>query len=408
MSKPDATRLGNVVNFKRGYDLPEASRRSGPYPVISSAGISGYHDEYKVAGEGLITGRYGTLGEMHYYDGEYWPHNTALYVTDFKGNVPKYVYYLLTCLGRMETGDKSAVPGINRNDLHELKIPVISDESTQHKLAAVLSSLDAKIDLNNRINAELEAMAKTVYDYWFVQFDFPDTNGRPYRSTGGAMVWNDALKRDIPVGWDALPLSTLVAKQKNGDWGSGEAGDGTDAAVVCIRGADINALNGRGELKAPTRYISSSRQDKFLIENDLVIEISGGSPTQSTGRAALVGPDVIGRFETPLVCSNFCKALTLKNPERGHHFLQHWNSLYAAGVFFGWEGKTSGIKNLQFDSFVSSHVVPVPPDKLTRRFHDFSRSLEQRKQNGLRENQELTRLRDWLLPLLMNGQVRVT
>lgn len=323
---------------------------------------------------------------------------------------PHYIFYVLKNSYhqlRHAASGSTAVPLLSKGDFDLLSVRVHKDKSIQQKVAAVLSVLDAKIDLNNRINAELEALAKTVYGYWFVQFDFPDANGRPYRSSGGAMVWNEELRRDIPVGWDALPLSTLVAKQKTGDWGSGEAGDGTDAEVVCIRGADINALNGRGELKAPTRYISSSRQDKFLIENDLVIEISGGSPSQSTGRAALVGPDVIGRFDTPLVCSNFCKALTLKNPERGHHFLQHWNSLYAAGVFFGWEGKTSGIKNLQFDSFVSSHVVPVPPDKLTRGFHEFSRSLEQRKQNGLRENQELTRLRDWLLPLLMNGQVRV-
>jgi type I restriction enzyme S subunit len=286
----------------------------------------------------------------------------------------------------------------------EFNFPPLAE---QEKLVAILSGIDAKIDLNNRINAELEALAKTIYDYWFVQFDFPDAHGHPYKSSGGAMVWNDTLKREIPASWPVTKLSAWIAKQKTGEWGASEFSDNNDAQIICIRGADINALNGARELNAPTRYIPSSKNGKFLAPYDIVIEISGGSPTQSTGRAALISPEVSARFDNPLVCSNFCKALTLKEPERAHEFLQHWNALYSAGIFFGWEGKTSGIKNLQFDSFVDNHSVPVPPAELSHRFQSISRSLDKRKQNGLRENRELTQLRDWLLPLLMNGQVRV-
>ena len=89
----ESKRLGDILNFKRGYDLPARKRQPGEYPVISSSGISGYHSEYKADGEGIVTGRYGTLGTMYYINGKYWPHNTALYVTDFKGNYPKYVAY---------------------------------------------------------------------------------------------------------------------------------------------------------------------------------------------------------------------------------------------------------------------------------------------------------------------------
>ena len=201
MSIVKAKRLGDLINFKRGYDLPEKQRLLGPYPVISSCGISGYHNEYKADGQGVVTGRYGTLGEMYYIDGKYWPHNTALFITNFKGNDPKYIYYLLRCLGRIRTSDKSAVPGINRNELHEMAVPAVEDKNQQKKIATVLSALDAKIDCNNRINAELEAMAKTLYDYWFVQFNFPDHNGKPYKSSGGKMVYNSTLKREIPAGW---------------------------------------------------------------------------------------------------------------------------------------------------------------------------------------------------------------
>jgi len=179
MSNVALKRLGDLINLKRGYDLPESQRQLGHYPVISSAGISGYHNEFKVDGVGVVTGRYGTLGEMYFVEGKYWPHNTALYVTTFKGNDPKYIYYLLSCLGRIRTSDKSAVPGVNRNELHEMAVPAIEDKQQQKKIAAVLSAIDAKIDCNNRINAELEAMAKTLYDYWFVQFDFPMPTANP-------------------------------------------------------------------------------------------------------------------------------------------------------------------------------------------------------------------------------------
>ena len=134
MSKAVSKRLGDLINLKRGYDLPEHQRRPGPYPVISSAGVTGYHDEYMVEGKGVVTGRYGTLGEMYYVDGKYWPHNTALYVTTFKDNDPRYIYYLLSALGRIRTSDKSAVPGVNRNELHEIAVPAIVDKNSRRAL----------------------------------------------------------------------------------------------------------------------------------------------------------------------------------------------------------------------------------------------------------------------------------
>jgi type I restriction enzyme S subunit len=209
MSIVKAKPLGDLITLKRGYDLPEKNRTEGPFPVISSAGVSGCHNEFKVEGEGVVTGRYGTLGQMYYIDGKYWPHNTALYVQDFKGNDPKYIYYLLSCIGRIRTSDKSAVPGVNRNELHDMAVPAIADKNTQIAVRKLLWSIDSKIELNNQINTDLEAMTKLIYDYWFVQFDFPDANGKPYKSSGGKMVYNEALKRDIPDGWVAGNCASL-------------------------------------------------------------------------------------------------------------------------------------------------------------------------------------------------------
>ena len=407
MSNAVPKRLGDLINLKRGYDLPENQRREGPYPVISSAGITGYHDDYMVEGVGVVTGRYGTLGEMYYVDGKYWPHNTALYVTTFKGNDPKYIYYLLSCLGRIRTSDKSAVPGVNRNELHEMAIPAITDRNQQKKIAAVLSALDTKIDCNNRINAELEAMAKTLYDYWFVQFDFPDANDKPYKSSGGKMVYNATLKREIPADWEVVPLSDWIASDKTGDWGKEAAEGNYTLCVDCIRGTDINGLNGTGTVSPPIRFILEKNSAKVLAPFDFVIEISGGSPTQSTGRLALITKETIERFSRPLICSNFCKAISLKNRAYFFNFAYLWKSAYENKVLFGWEGKTSGIKNFLFDAFTTKHLVSRPPQELAKRFFQLIAPMEAKKQKLLQETDDLAALRDWLLPLLMNGQVTV-
>ena len=201
MSKTVIKPLGEILQFQRGYDLPSTKRTDGSYPIISSGGFSGTHSSYKVDGENVVTGRYGTIGEIYYYNGKCWPLNTALYVKDFKGNIPKYIYYLLQYSLKVDGKDKSTVPGVDRNVLHTLSTPYFCDLDYQKAVIKPVVAIDDKIALNKRINTDLEAMARTLYDYWFVQFDFPDKNGKPYKSNGGKMVWNNEQKREIPEGW---------------------------------------------------------------------------------------------------------------------------------------------------------------------------------------------------------------
>lgn len=116
--------LGEVITLKRGYDLPESRRVEGEIPIVTSSGITGYHNEKKFDGSGVVTGRYGTLGEVFYVEGPYWPHNTALYVRDFKGNNPRFISYFLKEFLRYTKSDKAAVPGVNRNDLHQRRVRI--------------------------------------------------------------------------------------------------------------------------------------------------------------------------------------------------------------------------------------------------------------------------------------------
>jgi len=391
MSKVTAKRLGDLINFKRGYDLPESQRLPGPYPVISSAGISGYHNEYKVEGEGVVTGRYGTLGEMHFVDGKYWPHNTALYVTTFKGNSPKYIYYLLSCLGRIRTSDKSAVPGVNRNELHEMAVPVIEDKAQQQKIAAVLSALDAKIECNNRINAELEAMAKTLYDYWFVQFDFPDHNGKPYKSSGGKMAYNPTLKREIPAGWkdsNILAVADLLGggtptKKKPENWnGDIPFFTPTDADGTIFKFATADSITEEGLKKSST---------KLFGKNTVFITARG-----SVGKLVLTGTD--------MAMNQSCYALRAKLGI-SHTYL----FFLAKELIHHLQVKSSGSV---FDSIVSNDIeftnLAIPDATVVEKFAAVTEPAFERIANNTKENQHLTQLRDWLLPMLMNGQVSVT
>lgn len=286
------------------------------------------------------------------------------------------------------------------------KLPIkISDDC--NKISKILDNIDQKIQINNQINQELEAMAKTLYDYWFVQFDFPDQNGKPYKSSGGKMVYNPELKREIPEGWGVTTFSSWISDNKTGDWGKETSQGNYTLEVDCIRGADINGLSGNGKTDMPTRFILEKNKNKLLTDFDIVIEISGGSPTQSTGRIVGISENVLNRFDLPLICSNFCKAVSLKEQETFYNFVYEWKNLYDNGVLFSWEGKTSGIKNLLFDSFVTNYHIAQPPIDLMKQFFDYASSVDKKTQLLLKQNQELTQLRDWLLPMLMNGQVKV-
>ncbi|MFM6506752.1 MAG: restriction endonuclease subunit S, partial [Dolichospermum sp.] len=250
-------------------------------------------------------------------------------------------------------------------------------------------------------------LAKTIYDYWFVQFDFPDENGKPYKSSGGKMVYNQELKREIPAGWEVKPLVEWICNDKGGDWGQDVKEGNFNTKVICIRGTDLNGLNGNGEFKAPIRYIIEKNSHKFLEPFDLIVEISGGSSSQSTGRLGYISSETLRRFNTPVICSNFCKAISLNNVKSLYYFVYLWNSIYNNKVFFNWEGKTTGIKNLLFDSFVNSYITVFPPISLIEKFFNIRQTIESQQQINILQNQQLTQLRDWLLPMLMNGQITV-
>lgn len=148
-------KLGIVATLQRGFDLPSSKRMDGDYPVISSGGISGFHKEYKVKGPGVITGRYGSVGEVFYQEGDYWPLNTTLWVKDFHGNDEKFIYYLLSSLDFRKFSDKTGVPGVNRNDLHKIMV-CLPPVEYQRGIVAYLEIWEQAIEKTKQLIAAKE------------------------------------------------------------------------------------------------------------------------------------------------------------------------------------------------------------------------------------------------------------
>ena len=160
-------RVKDIAPLQRGFDLPKDKMTAGSYPVVMSNGINGYHSEYKVKGPGVVTGRSGTIGNVHYIDCNYWPHNTALWVTDFKGNHPHFIYYLYQKLNLNRFGTGSGVPTLNRNDIHSEVISVPSYEE-QKIIAEIFCNFDQLITLHQRNLEKLQNVKKAYLNEMFI------------------------------------------------------------------------------------------------------------------------------------------------------------------------------------------------------------------------------------------------
>ena len=398
MTYNQPVRLGDILTFKRGYDLTAGERVPGPYPVFSSAGITGYHNEYKVSGEAVITGRTGTIGEPYYFLGKYWPHNTSLYVKDFKDNDPRYIFYLLKCLGNLLSSGKSTVPGVDRNDLHELKIPFIKSKSSQIAIRNVLWPIDQKLDFNKKIISNLEELAQTIFKYWFVQFDFPDQDGRPYKSSGGKMIFDQHLKREKPSEWVTTNMDHLLEHSVTGlnPRNHFELGVGNNYYVT-IRHIENGKLNlGNNCDTIDDRALQLINQRSQLEVGDILftsIEPVGlVYLIQQPPKNWNINESVFSlRPNKNLVTSEFLYFLLQSD------FVKTFSKNVAAGSVH------KGIRH----ELLKSLELAVPSKKLIKSFTDHVSPILKSINIYEKDSGELEKLRDWLLPILMNGKLEI-
>lgn len=266
----------------------------------------------------------------------------------------------------------------------ELNLPPLE---VQNKIAKVLSALDNKIELNNAINNNLEQQAQAIFKSWFVDFE-------PF---GGTM----------PSDWKKGTFSELIEEIIGGDWGKDSENGSYTEKVYCIRGADIPDVKMGNKGKMPIRYIlPKNYKQKQLKPNNIVIEISGGSPTQSTGRCTLVTQSLLDRYEKGMICTNFCRAIETKDYYSSFIYC-YWQYLYRNNVFFLYENGTTGIKNLDLSGFIENEIIVIPSEKYCRDFDMLYKKVSNIIFSNGYENERLTQLRDALLPKLMSGEIDV-
>ena len=314
-------------------------------------------------------------------------------ITDISdGYNPYYIYYLLS--GKKELFRKVAgvtrTPILNKSTFENIEVPVLEKEE-QDKIAWLLKSIDEKINLNKKKINTLETMAKTLYDYWFVQFDFPDDNGHPYKTSGGKMEWNETLSREIPTGWEVGQVSDLGEVVAGGtpstEYPEYFASDG----IAWITPKDMSLLAGK--------YIFHGATDisEEGLKNSSAKLMPAGSVVYTTrapiGYVAIAGNDV---------CTNQGFKSVVPKKEFGTEFVYY--TLKSLEVHFKNVGNGSTFSEVSKETF-STVPICIPPRKIISYFMDTVDRLSDMQKKTQLENRKLIALRDFLLPMLMNGQV---
>lgn len=309
----------------------------------------------------------------------------------------RYLYYWFLLAGKCGWLNKyfteTTIKHLPGDKLKEIEIELI-DLSSQRNIADVLSSIDDKIRHNTQICRELEALAKSIYDYWFVQFDFPDENGKPYRTSGGEMVWNEEFKREIPKGWTVGKIGQL------GSIVSGGTPTTTVPDYYCDNGfawITPNDLSGNED----KMFVSHGERDitQNGIDDSSAVLMPRHSVLLST--RAPIGYLAISDNE---VCTN--QGFKSIIPDSGYHEYYIYYLLKRNIPAIAQQGVGTTFREVSKET-LSSFVLLLPPKGIANSFAESIAGLCDTRCLLEKENQELEKLRDWLLPMLMNGQAKV-
>ncbi|MCE2136830.1 restriction endonuclease subunit S [Streptococcus thermophilus] len=381
------------VPFYRSKEVIEISsgKNISEQLFISSEKYSEIKSKFPVPQENdvLITA-VGTIGEIlvvkdpnfYFKDGNLiWLRNINFDIIDID-----YLYYFFKSDLFQKTIKYNNIGAVQKaltiDFLKTVKITLPSLDN-QRKLVSVLKSIDKKIQINNQINQELEAMAKTLYDYWFVQFDFPDQNGKPYKSSGGKMVYNPELKREIPEGWGVEKLENIA------NITMGQSPKGTSYNEV---GEGMLFFQGSTDFgwRFPVARQYTTEPSRIAEEDDILLSVR-----------APVG--TLNIADTRCCIGRGLAAINSKVGANSYIFnvMQDFKKLFdmmnSVGTTFG---------SITKDDLYSLQLI-YPPNELLMKFDKSVNSFDREIKNRSRQNQELSQLRDWLLPMLMNGQVKV-
>jgi type I restriction enzyme, S subunit len=383
--------LGDVITLQRGFDLPERERTVGTVPIVSSSGITGYHSTAKVRAPGVVTGRYGTLGEVFYIAADFWPLNTTLWVKDFKGNDPHYVSYLLRTLNLGHHNAAGAVPGVNRNALHMLPVRV-PPRRVQEKIAYVLSAYDDLIENNTRRIGILEQMAQMLYREWFVNFRFPGCEKLPLVGS---------ILGDIPEGWEIADLASVCVERngiQTGPFGSQlHMADYSDEGVPVVMPKDLIGFRIRTDEIARIPESIAEKLSRHRMQPDDIVYGRRGD----IGRRAYLMPGQAGWF-----CGTGCLRIRPNSKVVNSWYL--FNYLGQDDVRGIITGRALGVTMPNLSTGVMASVpVKLPPRDLQDAFARITFPMAEAREVLTAAIENLRRTRDLLLPKFVSGAVSV-
>lgn len=350
--------LGDFVTLKRGFDLPQQKREDGQVPIFSSSGITGTHSTAMVKAPGVITGRYGTIGEVFYAAKDFWPLNTTLFVEDFHGNDAKFIYYFLKTLEWSKFTSASAVPGINRNTVHK-EIVSLPDIETQRRIASTLSMFDEKIKINTEINDNLLDQAQTLYKQHF-----------PY-----------SVQDDLPDGWRIGTVGEIIEIH--------------DSKRIPLSGADRMKM----EKKIYPYYGAASLMDyvdNYIFDGKYLLLGEDGTVVDDAGYPIL--QYVWGQFWV----NNHAHILTGRLGFNVESLYMLFKQTPVKSIVTGAVQPKISQANLR------SVQVVIPPEHNLKEYNDLVEPLFSLLRANEEECKSLAALRDTLLPKLMSGEIDVS
>lgn len=414
--------LAVISSGKRPSSVIKTANEKFFVPVVGGGGVSGFTSAALCEDGAIVTGRVGTLGQLHVIDGPCWPSDNALVIRPREGVDANYLRYALAqTIGEAAGLNRGAAnPLITQRDLGQLRMPDIP-HAGQVEIGGVLRSLDDKIELNQRTNETLEAMAQAIFRDWFI--DFGPARRKmlgatdPIAIMGGlapdsaraadlAALFPDAFDGELPMGWGYRNFGDLLATSKGGEWGSEAWSQACPVRTRVIRGTDFGGLEAGLVGKVPTRFLSEKKAaPRLLAPGDIVLEASGGSPTQPTGRSLLITESILTRLGGVAVPTSFCRFLRPASVPEGALAFEHLRALYASGGTWEYQNQSTGIANFQTTHFLASELVVWPGDKAAEVFAALVRPM--RTKMASNESMVLAQTRDYLLPRLMSGQVSI-
>jgi type I restriction enzyme, S subunit len=394
------TTLGDVVRLQRGHDLPDAARRVGTVPVMGSFGLTGWHDEARATGPGVAVGRSGaSIGVVSFVREDYWPLNTCLYVTDFRGNDPRFCFYWLGTLGLARYNSGSAQPSLNRNYIYDLPVR-IPDPDQQRAIAHILGTLDDKIELNRRMNETLEAIARVLFKSWFVDFD-PARAKAEARDPGLPKPLADLFPTrlvdsqlgEIPDGWAVNDIDSLCQSITSG-------GTPPRMSPAFWENGTVPWFK-TGELLDGPLIESEEHVTEAALESSSCKLWPAG-----TILFALYASPTVGRLGilTRPGTSNQAAAGLIAKPAFGVPFLRRVliearTKLQTIAVGAAQQNINQGV--------LKSHRVVVPSVEVAAVFSRILAPLDTRQVAIAEASRTLAALRDTLLPKLISGEVRL-